>query len=388
MLTTRPFGESAEREQLRAAVQALLARQLPPDRALDMDREGAFDRALWSELGRAGLLGLGAPEDLGGSGGSVGDSLVVVEEIARVLPSLAVDYVLGGMLMRLFTEADAGELRRLLPDLAAGRTIASFGLSEPGGGTDLLALRTTARADVDSWVLNGRKLWISLATEADLIFTLARTDPTDPVHRSRGLSIIAVPTGQPGVTVRRVHLAGMRAARTAEVFLDDARAPVENLVGVRGSGLVALGRTLDIERVLAAGISLGIARAALDLHLDHLRTRTAFGRTLGSMQALQHAAADSITELTAARALVLAAVAAIETGADARALSGMAKLNAAESAARVVDRGMRALGAMGLAEESAMQMFFRDARLQLFSPVSNEMVRNVLGEALGLERSY
>ncbi len=388
MLTTRPFGESAERSQLRAAVRTLLDRHLPSGRALELDREGAFDRAVWTALGDAGLLGLGGPEELGGTGGTVGDSLVVVEEIARVLPSLAVDYVLGGMLMRLLTEDDAGALRRVLPDLAAGRMIGSFGLSEPGGGTDLLALRTTAREDGDSWVLNGRKLWISLATEADVIFTLARTDPADPHHRSGGLSIIAVPTAQPGVTVRRVHLAGMRAAMTTEVFLDDARAPFENLVGVRGRGVAALGRTLDIERVLAAGISLGIARAALDLHVDHLRQRTAFGRTLGSMQALQHAAADSITELTAARALVLAAVAAIESGEDARALSGMAKLNAAETAARVVDRGMRALGAMGLAEESAMQMFFRDARLQLFSPVSNEMVRNILGEALGLGRSY
>jgi alkylation response protein AidB-like acyl-CoA dehydrogenase len=152
--------------------------------------------------------------------------------------------------------------------------------------------------------------------------------------------------------------------------------------------VAALGRALDIERVLAAGISLGIARAALDIHVDHLRQRTAFGRTLGSMQALQHAAADSITELTAARALVLTAVETIEAGRDARQISGMAKLNAAEMTARVVDRGMRALGAMGLAEESAMQMFFRDARLQLFSPVSNEMVRNLLGEALGLGRSY
>jgi alkylation response protein AidB-like acyl-CoA dehydrogenase len=388
VLTTRPFGDSAERNDLRSAVQALLDRHLPTERALQCDREGAFDRATWNALADAGLLGLGGREELGGTGGTVGDALVVVEEIARVLPSLAVDYVLGGMLMRLLTEEDAGELRRLLPDLAGGRMIASFGLSEPGGGTDLLALRTTAHEDGDGWVLNGRKLWISLATEADLIFTLARTDPVDPEHRSRGLSIIAVPTGQPGVTVRRVHLAGMRAAITTEVFLDDARAPMENLVGGRGRGLTALGRALDIERVLAAGISLGIARAALDLHVDHLRRRTAFGRSLGSMQALQHAAADSITELTAARALVTTAVAAIEAGEDARAVSGMAKLNAAEMTARVVDRGMRALGAMGLAEESTMQMFFRDARLQLFSPVSNEMVRNVLGEALGLGRSY
>lgn len=388
MLTTRPFGEATERSQLRATVQSLLAKHLPPQRALECDREGVFDRATWDALGAAGLLGLGCAEDLGGSGGTAGDSFAVVEEVARVLPSLAVDVVLGGMAMRLLSENDAGAARALLPALAEGRAIGAFGLSEPDVGTDLLNLRTTAREGDGGWVLNGQKLWISLATEADVIFTLARTDEADPEHRSRGLTLIAVPTDQVGVVTRRLHMAGMRAAISTELFLDGARAPLHNVVGERGRGMAMLHRTLDMERVLAAGISLGIGGGALDLHLQHLRQREAFGRPLGALQALQHAAADSITELTAARALAACAIAAIESGAPARDLSGMAKMNAAEATARVVDRGMRAMGAMGLAEESAMQMFFRDARLQLFSPVSNEMVRNFLGEAMGLPRSY
>ncbi len=388
MLTTRPFSEPVERAQLRASVQELLARHLPRERALERDRTGSFDRATWDAFGAAGLLGLGGAEELGGSGGTVGDSVAVVEEIARVLPSLAVDFVLGGMAMRLLSADDAGAPRELLPALADGRLIGSFGLSEPGVGTDLLSLRTTAREKDGAWVLTGQKLWISLAMEADVIFTLARTDQADPEHRARGLTLIAVPTAQSGVETRRVHMAGMRAAISTEVFLDGAVAPLENVVGGRGRGMAALGRTLDVERVLAAGISLGIARGALDLHLEHLRESRAFGRALGSLQVLQHAAADSITELTAARALTACAVTTIESGTNARDLSGMAKLNAAEATARIVDRGMRAMGAMGLAEESAMQMFFRDARLQLFSPVSNEMVRNVLGEGMGLPRSY
>ncbi len=388
MLTTRPLGDSEVRTELRNSVRSLLGRHMPAEHALAHDREGSFDRATWEALGSAGLLGLGCAEELGGSGGTVGDSLVVVEEIAYVLPSLATDFVLAGMAMRLLSEADVGSPRGLLPALAQGRMIGAFGLSEPGVGTDLLNLRTTAREVGGSWVLSGQKLWISLGVEADVIFTLARTDDAEPGHRSHGLSLIAVPTDQPGVETRRVHLAGMRAAITTEVFLDGARAPLDSVVGGRGRGMVMLGRTLDVERVIAAGISLGIARGALDLHLEHLRQREAFGRPLGALQVLQHAAADSITELTAARALVACAVTAIESGAPARELAGMAKLNAAEAAARIVDRGMRAMGASGLAEESAMQMFFRDARLQLFSPVSNEMVRNILGEAMGLPRSY
>ncbi|MCD9198688.1 acyl-CoA dehydrogenase family protein [Aeromicrobium wangtongii] len=388
MLDTSPFEEPAERHDLRSMVQALLGRHLPQDRALQIDREGIFDRDVWQALGEAGVLGLGADEEAGGSGGTVGDALAVTEEIARVLPSLAVDYVTCGMAMRMLADANAGAAAAQLPDIASGRTVCAFGMSEPGVGTDLLSLRTTAREQDGQWVLNGQKTWISLGQEADVIFVVARTDAVQDGRKGRGLSIIAVPTDQPGVTTRRVHLGGMRAAITCEVFLDDAVAPLDHLVGTRGRAMSILGQTLDVERVLAAGISLGIGRAALDLHVQYAGEREAFGAPIGALQAVQHPAADSIAELTAARALVNTTVRMIEAGRSASEMSAMCKLTAGESTARIVDRGMRAMGAMGLAEESAMQMYFRDARLQLFSPVSNEMIRNILGEALGLPRSY
>ncbi len=393
MLRADPFDEPAERLVLRETVSRLLGDRLPTERALALDRDGSFDRDLWRELGSMGALGLGADEAVGGSGGTVGDAASVTEELARVLPSLAVDHVLSGMVMRMLSDPRSGVASAWLPELAAGTRICSFGLSEPEAGTDLLGLRTTARESGGSWVLNGQKTWISLAQEAEAVFVLARTDAPQEGRRSRGLSVIAVPTDQPGVHVRRVHLAGMRAAITCEVFLSDAVAPLDHLVGERGRGMALLARTLDVERVMAAAISLGIGRAALDLHVAHASARTAFGRPIGAFQAVQHPAADSVAELAAARALVESAVRVIERAApseDSRAmtLSAMAKLIAGETTARVVDRGMRAMGAMGLAEESAMQMYFRDARLQLFSPVSNEMVRNVLAESLGLPRSY
>ncbi|MEU5988680.1 acyl-CoA dehydrogenase family protein [Spirillospora sp. NPDC047418] len=390
MLGTRPFEETPERGDLRDMVGSLLARELPPERALALDRDGRFAADAWAALGGAGLLGLGGDESAGGTGGTVGDAVAVTEEIARVLPGLAVDYVTCGMAMRMLGRDIAAGTAAAgwLPQIASGEMICSFGMSEPDVGTDLLNLRTSARAEDGRWLLRGQKLWISLAHKAEIVFVLCRTDPPEEGRRSRGLSVIAVPLGQPGVTVNRVHLAGMRSAGTCEIYFDDAVAPLDHLVGVRGRGMALLAQTLDVERVLAAGISLGIGRAALDLHLAHLREREAFGGPIGRFQALQHAAADSLADLSAARALVGAAVRAIEDGRPATALTAMAKLVAGESTARVVDRGMRAMAAHGLAEESAMQMYFRDARLQLFSPVSNDMIRNILGESLGLPRSY
>lgn len=389
MLTTRPFEETEERQALRATVSQLLDRIIPTDRALELDRQGRFERDAWRALGEVGALGLGAPEEVGGSGGDPGDAVAVVEEIARVLPSLAVDYVIAGMAMRMLAHPTAGPAAVHLPAIAAGERLVAFGLSEPGAGTDLLALRTTARRDGDGWVVDGQKLWISLAQEAETLFVLARTDAAEDGRRGRGLSVLAVPMDQPGVIVRRVSMAGMRAAISCEITLDGARADSGALVGERGRALRLLSETLDVERVMSAGISLGIGRGALDLHVRYAGEREAFGAPIGSLQAVQHPAADSVTDLSAARALTAVAVRAIEAGThEAAALSSMAKMAAGEATARIVDRGMRAMGAMGLAEETPMQMYFRDARLQLFSPVSNEMVRNMLGEALGLPRSY
>lgn len=388
MLTTAPEDESQERTALRSVVTEILERTLPGETALATDRSGAFPHPTWQALGAAGLLGIGADEELGGSGGTVGDAVAATEEIARRLPSLAVDHVLSGMAMRMLTDPACGPVSAMLPRVADGTAISSYGLSEPGAGTDLLSLRTHAELRGDTWHLSGQKTWISLASEAEVVFVLARTDPAPEGRKARGLSLIAVPTDQPGVQVRRVHLAGMRAAGTCEVFLDGAVAPEANLVGVRGQGLRILSQALDVERVMAAAISLGIMRGAIELALTHAEQREAFGAPIGSLQAVQHPLADSLAEFHAARALVDVAVRRIEEGRDAITHAGMAKLVASETAARVVDRTMRVMGAMGLAEESAMQMYFRDARLQLFSPISNEMIRNLVAEDAGLPRSY
>jgi acyl-CoA dehydrogenase len=380
------FREDHE-EALLQSIQGLLSRHLPNDRAAEADRDRVFLRDVWKTLGENDMLGLGIPEERGGSGGGVAESAIVTRELARVLPSMAVDYVLCGMVGR--TIIDSGQHGELIAGLASGDRIYSYALSEPGGGSDLLSLRTQAKLDGDSFKINGSKLWISLAHESDLIFVLARTDEPEPGRsRASGLSLLIVPTDQPGIQINKVKMASMRAAGTCEIFFTDARASSGSVVGERGRGLQALRGTLDVERVLSAAISLGIGHGALDLALRYVGERAAFGGPIGRFQAVQHPLAESAAELTAASLLVEHAARSIDKGKPASQESAMAKLVASECVGRLVDRASRAMGAMGMAEEGSMQRYVRDARLQFFSPVNNELVRSIISQSLGLPRSY
>lgn len=372
---------------LTESMQGLLSRHLPEERAAEADDERLFLRDVWEALGHSGMLGIGIPEELGGSGGGAAEAAIVTRELARILPSMAVDYVLSGMVNR--TIVDSRSHFDLIPGFVSGERIYAYGLSEPGGGSDLLALRTNARLEGDEWVINGQKLWISMANEADGIFVLCRTDEPAPGRsRASGLSLINVPTEQPGVEAKKIKLAIMRAASSCEVFFSDARAPRDALIGERGRGLYAMRGTLDVERVMSAAISLGIGQSALELAIRYVGEREAFGAPLGRMQAVQHPLAESASELAAANLLVEHAARKVDAGLPASQESAMCKLFAAETTARLVDRASRVMGAMGIAVESPMQRYLRDARLQLFSPVNNDLLKGVIGQGLGLPKSY
>ena len=264
----------------------------------------------------------------------------------------------------------------------------SFGMSEPGGGTDVLALKTRATLQGNEWVVRGQKLYTSFADDADAILVLCRTDPAEGAKRARGLSLVLTPRHQPAVQVRRLELMGMRAACTCEVFLDDARAPADALVGGQGNGWRTLLASLDEERILCAAMYVGITSAALDQALQYARDRNAFGRPIGAFQAVQHPLAETATELEQIRLLTAKAAWLQSNARECATEAAMAKLAATEAAIRATDRCMRVLGGFGLVEETPMERLFRDARLGPFSPISNEMVRNFVGERLGLPRTY
>ena len=382
------FDPVPEHEMLRDSVRDFFERELPEERIREMDRARRIPRELWKRFAALGWTGLSVPAEYGGSGADVSTAAVFCEELARRFPSLATDWLLISMTARVLRESgSAAQKAELLPRLAAGEFLMAFGMSEPGGGTDVLALRTRARLEGDEWVVSGQKLYTSLADDADAILVLCRTE-ADAAKRSRSLSLVLTPREQAGVQVRRLELMGQRAACTCEVFLDDARAPAGALVGERGRGWQTLLRTLDEERILCAAMYVGITAAALEQALQYARERTAFDRPIGAFQAVQHPLADTAAELEQIRLLTAKAAWLQSEGRDCAAEAAMAKLAASETAVRATDRGMRVLGGYGLVEASPMERLFRDTRLGPFSPISNEMVRNFLGQHLGLERSY
>ena len=383
------MSERPEHTLLRKTVRELFARELPEETVREYDRARKFPRSLWKRFAELGWMALPVSEEYGGAGADVETAAILTEELARSFASIAVDWVLVSMSARLIEEVGTAEQHeRYLPRIADGTFIMSFGMSEPDGGTDVLQLKTSAELDGEEWVIHGQKLYTSMADDADAILVLARTDPPEGEKRARGLSLVLAPRQQEAISVRRLELMGMRAAGTCEVFFDAARAPAESIIGKRGRGFYHLIATLDNERILAGAISLGIASAALEESLRYAKERTAFGRPIGAFQALQHQLADTATEVEQARLLLGKAAAMQSRGEECSTEAAMAKLACSEVAVRATDRGMRILAGYGMVEESPMERLLRDARLGPFSPISNEMTKNFIGERLGLPKSY
>jgi len=287
------------------------------------------------------------------------------------------------------TYGSPAQAERWLGPLERGEMWASFALSEPEGGTDVLrAMTTSVRREPDgSWVLNGGKRWIGGVQRAGVLVVLAK-DGDAPAGMD-SVTMLCVPGGTPGVTARVIDTMSIRGLDTNEIIFEDVRLPADAVLGEPGQGFRQVMSTLNRERINCAASALGIARGALRVSLERAAQREAFGRPVGAFQALQHRLVDGALAVEGAAGLLARAAAIEAAGGRADLVASMAKIAASEAAVKVTTDGVQLFGGYGLDRALPIQRYFRDARLYTFAPLTNEMMRNHLGEKLlGLPRSF
>jgi alkylation response protein AidB-like acyl-CoA dehydrogenase len=349
------------------------------------ERDGTFPRELFTTLGRAGLLGLPYPEELGGGGQPYETYLQVVEELATAWLAIGLGVSVHTLTCYpIATAGTASQRERWLPGMLGGEQLGAYCLSEPGSGSDAAGLSTRAVADGDEFVVDGVKAWITHGGQADFYTLFARTagDSAGP-ERAHGISCFHVTAGTPGVAAAPAeHKMGMRSSVTAQMRFESARVPAGQLIGELGTGFrIALG-ALDAGRLGIAACATGVAQAALDCAVGYARQREQFGRPVIEFQGLQFMLADMATAVAAARALYLAAARRKDAGRPYGQQAAMAKLLATDTAMRVTTDAVQVLGGYGYVEDFPAERLMREAKVLQIVEGTNQIQRLVIGREL------
>ncbi|MEU1522023.1 acyl-CoA dehydrogenase family protein [Nocardia rhamnosiphila] len=368
-----------DHELFRASVRGFVDKHVTPNLE-KWDAERLIDRATWLAAGRQGLLGLPVPEEFGGPGETDYRYRVVIqEEIARVGASALQsgfstndDIVLNYLLRH----ADEAQRRRWLPGFVTGETIGAIAMSEPGAGSDLRAVTTTAVLDGDEWIINGAKTFITSGILADLVIVFAKTDPE---AGSKGFSLLVVEDGTPGFTRgRKLDKVGLHAQDTAELFFDNVRVPAADLLGDRGAGFAYLMQSLPLER-LGIGIAAQVsAEAVFGWTMDYVKERTAFGKRIGEFQGMGFTLADLRTAIEVSRAYIDRCVRAHNHGTLTAVDAAKAKLWATELQGRVIDAGVQFHGGYGYMMEYPVARAYLDHRIQRIYGGTNEIMKEII----------
>ncbi|MFQ5514406.1 MAG: acyl-CoA dehydrogenase family protein [Myxococcota bacterium] len=376
---------SSDHELIRQTVRRLAEQELAP-LAARIDREDWFPREFFRRLGEIGALGVLAPEEYGGSGGDYLGAALVMEELARVSGSVALSYGAHAVLCvgAIVRDCNEAQKRRVLPALCSGEAMGAWALTEPGAGSDALGLRTQAKRDGEGYLISGSKTFITNGSEAGTLVVYAKTDPE---RGSRGISAFLVQAPTPGFsTSRTLDKMGMRGSPTAELHLDGLRVGRDALIGEENAGVALMMRGLDVERATLAGISVGLAEAALEHALAYVREREQFGKPIAEFQMVQKMLADMYTELAAARLLVYEAAERASVDPDCSQLASAAKLFASEIATRAGLSAVQLLGGYGYTRDYPVERIARDAKLMEIGAGTSEIQRLIIARHL-LQRS-
>jgi alkylation response protein AidB-like acyl-CoA dehydrogenase len=369
-----------EQELIRDTGRTVAVERVAPV-AEELDREARFPVELVGEMAELGLMGIPIPEGYGGAGGDTLAYAIAIEELTRVDSSVAITVAahtsLGTMPIFLFGSDEQKE--RWLPDLASGRRLAAFGLTEPDAGSDAGATRTTAELRDGAWVVNGSKMFVTNAG-TDLTWGVTITARTGEDE----ISNLVVENGSPGYEVSApLHKLGWRASDTRALAFTDCTVPEENLLGPRGKGFTQFLEILDGGRISVAAMGVGLAQGAYDLAADYARERTQFGKPIGRFQAIAFQLADMAVEIEAGRQLVYRAAWLKDRGRPFALEAAMAKLYTGELSHRVANQALQIHGGYGFMEESPIARLYRDQKILEIGEGTNEVQRMVIARHLG-----
>jgi alkylation response protein AidB-like acyl-CoA dehydrogenase len=374
------FDLSEEHELVRRTVREFAQGRVAPV-AAELDREHRFPYELVSELAELGLMGMPIPEEYGGAGADTLAYAIAVEELTRVDSSIAITVAahtsLGTMPIFLFGSEE--QKREWLPQLASGRKLAAFGLTEPGAGSDAGATRTSAELRDGEWIVNGSKIFITNAgTDISACVTITARTGEDEI------SNLIVPNGISGYEISApMEKLGWRASDTRELSFRDAAVPEGNLLGPRGKGFTQFLEILDGGRISVAAMGVGLAQGAYDLAAAYAKEREQFGRPIAKFQAIQFQLADMATEIEAGRALVYKAAWLKDQGRPFAQAAAMAKLYTGELSNRAVNASLQIHGGYGYMDEFAISRLYRDQKILEIGEGTNEVQRMVIAKHLG-----
>src|ERR1700761_8286638 len=372
-----------EHEAFRDLVREFLAREVTPFHA-QWEKDKVVPREIWLKAGNAGLLGIDVDEKYGGGGESDYRYYAIMDEETGRAGATGLGFfvhndMIGQYLLRLATPE---QKERWLPGYCSGELIAAIAMTEPGAGSDLQGIRTTAVRDGDRYVLNGQKTFISNGQLADIVIVVARTDP-DAGHR--GISLLMVERGMPGFTRgRNLDKLGMHAQDTSELFFTDVEVPAANLLGEEGGGFVALMQNLPRERVTIGVTALAIAEQALADTLAYSKQRSAFGQPVGKFQHNRFTLAEMATEIAVAREFTDRAITEHCAGQLSNDEAAMVKWWDTELCNRVTDRCVQLHGGYGYMREYAVGRAWTDSRVQSIFGGPTEIMKEIIGRGLGL----
>jgi len=368
-----------------------LARKIAQDKVVparaELDEREEFPWDLMKVCAEAGLFGVSIAEEYGGFGGGILENCLAVEELSRACLGVATSYAGSGLgahpIMLYGSEA---QKKKYLPDIAKGKRLAAFGLTEAGAGSDASGIRTTAVRKGEGYVLNGTKQWITNGGEAEIYTVIAITDRS---KGPRGASALIVEKGTPGFDFgKKEKKMGIRASATRELVFQDCFVPKENLIAKEGMGFIVTMRTFDRTRPGVGAQGVGVAQGALDEAIRYAREREQFGKKIISFQAVQHLLADMATLVEAARALVLSVARYVDQEKNAKdisKLSGMAKVFASDVAMKVTTDAVQVFGGYGYMREYPVEKMMRDAKILHIYEGTNQNQRNVIGLEINKE---